>query len=63
MIPMPCLRAISVARSGVQNMAEGSMDSATSKMIELKLTGVARGSLEELQLDYQDFLRQRGLPL
>ncbi len=50
------------ARSGRQNIAEGSMDSATSKKIELKLTGVARGSLEELRLDYEDFLRQRGLP-
>lgn len=50
------------ARSGRQNIAEGSMDSATSKKLELKLTGVARGSLEELRLDYEDFLRQRGLP-
>jgi len=51
------------ARSGVQNIAEGSMASATSKKMELKLTGVARASLEELLLDYQDFLRQRGLRL
>ncbi len=51
------------ARSGVQNIAEGSMASATSKKTELKLTGVARASLEELLLDYQDFLRQRGLCL
>ena len=49
------------ARSGVQNIAEGSMASATSKKMELKLTGVARASLEELLLDYQDFLRQRRL--
>ncbi len=49
------------ARSGVQNIAEGSMASATSKKTELKLTGVARASLEELLLDYEDFLRQRGL--
>jgi len=51
------------ARSGVQNIAEGSMASATSKKMELKLTGVARASLEELLLDYEDFLRQRGLRL
>jgi len=52
---------IQAARSGVQNIAEGSMASATSKKSELKLTGVARASLEELLLDYEDFLRQRGL--
>lgn len=54
---------VQAARSGVQNIAEGSMASATSKKTELKLTGVARASLEELMLDYQDFLRQRGLCL
>jgi restriction system protein len=52
---------IQAARSGVQNIAEGSVASATSKKTELKLTGVARASLEELLLDYEDFLRQRGL--
>lgn len=52
---------VQAARSGVQNIAEGSMASATSKKNELKLTGVARASLEELLLDYQDYLRQRGL--
>ena len=52
---------IQAARSGVQNIAEGSMASATSKKTEIKLTGVARASLEELRLDYEDFLRQRGL--
>jgi len=52
---------VQAARSGVQNIAEGSMASATSKKNELKLTGVARASLEELLLDYEDFLRQRGL--
>lgn len=52
---------IQAARSGVQNIAEGSMASATSKKTELKLTGVARASLEELLLDYEDFLRQRRL--
>ena len=54
---------VQAARSGVQNIAEGSQASGTSKKTELKLTSVARASLEELRLDYQDFLRQRGLPL
>jgi four helix bundle suffix protein len=49
------------ARSGVQNIAEGSQASGTSKKTELKLTNVARASLEELRLDYEDYLRQRGL--
>lgn len=52
---------VQAARSGVQNVAEGSQASATSKKTELKLTQVARASLEELKLDYEDFLRQRGL--
>jgi four helix bundle suffix protein len=52
---------VQAARSGVQNIAEGSMASATSKKTELKLTGVARASLEELLLDFQAFLRQHGL--
>jgi four helix bundle suffix protein len=52
---------IQAARSGVQNIAEGSYASGTSKKTELKLTSVARASLEELRLDYEDFLRQRGL--
>jgi four helix bundle suffix protein len=54
---------VQAARSGVQNIAEGSMASATSRKTELKLTGVARASLEELLLDCEDFLRQRGLRL
>jgi four helix bundle suffix protein len=54
---------VQAARSGVQNIAEGSQASGTSKKTELKLTSVARASLEELRLDYEDFLRQRGLPL
>jgi len=54
---------VQAARSGVQNIAEGSKASGTSKKMELKLTNVARASLEELLLDYEDFLRQRGLPL
>ncbi len=52
---------VQAARSGVQNIAEGSQASATSKKTELKLTQVARASLEELKLDYEDFLRQRRL--
>ena len=54
---------VQAARSGKQNIAEGRMASGTSKKTELKLIGVARASLEELLLDFQDFLRQRGLPL
>ena len=54
---------VQAARSGTQNIAEGSQASGTSKRTELKLTNVARASLEELRLDYEDFLRQRGLPL
>src|SRR5881628_1713872 len=54
---------VQAARSGVQNIAEGSQASGTSKKFELKLVGVARASLEELLLDFEDFLRQRGLPL
>ena len=52
---------VQAARSGKQNIAEGSMASGTSKKTELKLVNVARASLEELLLDYQDFLRQRSL--
>ena len=52
---------VQAARSGVQNIAEGSSASATSKKTEIKLTQVARASHEELRLDYEDFLRQRGL--
>lgn len=52
---------VQAARSGVQNIAEGSQASGTSKKMELKLTNVARASLEELRLDYEDYLRQRGL--
>jgi four helix bundle suffix protein len=51
---------VQAARSGVQNIAEGSQASGTSKKMELKLTNVARASLEELRLDYEDFLRQHG---
>lgn len=54
---------VQAARSGVQNIAEGSQAAGTSSKTELKLTNVARASLEELRLDYEDFLRQRSLPL
>jgi len=50
------------ARSGKQNIIEGSLASATSKETEIKLTNVARASLEELLADYRDFLRNRSLP-
>ena len=51
------------ARSGVQNIVEGSLDSGTSKKMEMHLTKVAHGSLGELKRDYLDFLRQRKLTL
>lgn len=54
---------VQAARSGKQNIAEGSMASGTSKKMELKLVNVARASLEELLQDYQDFLRHKDLPL
>ncbi|SDC15805.1 four helix bundle suffix domain-containing protein [Niabella drilacis] len=50
---------VQAARSGKQNIAEASMASGTSKEMEIKLTNVARASLEELLLDYEDFLRTR----
>nr|QEO74135.1 hypothetical protein [uncultured bacterium] len=50
---------IQAARSGKQNIVEGSMAAATSKETEIKLTSVARSSLEELLTDYRDFLRTR----
>ncbi len=54
---------VQAARSGVQNIAEGSQASGTSKKTELKLTNVARASFEELRLDFEDYLRQHGLDL
>jgi restriction system protein len=54
---------VQAARSGKQNIAEGCMASGTSKKSELKLVGVARASLEELLVDFQDYLRQHNLPL
>lgn len=52
---------VQAARSGKQNIAEGSQASGTSKEMEIKLTNVARASLEELLIDYRDSLRTRGL--
>ena len=52
---------IQAARSGKQNIVEGVEDGRTSKKMEIKLLGVARASLEELIMDYEDFLRQRKL--
>src|SRR6266850_1723053 len=54
---------VQAARSGKQNIAEASKASGTSKETEIKLTNVARASLEELLLDYHDFLRVRDLRL
>jgi four helix bundle suffix protein len=54
---------VQAARSGKQNIAEASMASATSKETEIKLTNVAKASLEELMIDYEDFLRTRKLPI
>jgi four helix bundle suffix protein len=54
---------IQAARSGKQNILEGSLASGTSKKTEVKLTNVARASLEELLEDYRDYLRVRGLRL
>lgn len=54
---------VQAARSGRQNIAEGSRASAASSQTELRLVNVARASLDELLLDYEDFLRQRRLPL
>ncbi|HVL39209.1 MAG TPA: four helix bundle suffix domain-containing protein [Fimbriimonadaceae bacterium] len=51
---------VQAARSGRQNIAEGSVASGTSSKVEIKLVGIARASLEELLLDYRDFLRQNG---
>ena len=52
---------VQTARSGKQNIVEGSQASGTSKETEIRLTNVARASLEELLTDYRDFLRIRGL--
>ena len=54
---------VQAARSGKQNIVEASMASGTSKETEIKLTNVARASLEELKIDYQDFLRTNKLDI
>jgi four helix bundle suffix protein len=54
---------VQAARSGKQNIVEGSKASGTSKEMEIKLTNVARASLEELLVDYRDFLRVRDHPI
>lgn len=54
---------VQAARSGKQNIAEASAASGTSKEFEIKLTSVARASLEELLIDYLDFLRIRNIEL
>src|SRR5690606_21438004 len=54
---------VQAARSGKQNITEASMASGTSKETEIKLTNVARASLEELLIDYEDFLRTQKLPI
>src|SRR5437763_239653 len=54
---------VQAARSGKQNILEGSQASGTSREIEIKLVNVARASLEELLEDYRDFLRVRGAVL
>ena len=53
---------VQAARSGRQNIAEGSRIGATTSKLELNLTNVARASMEELLLDYEDYLRHRKLP-
>lgn len=54
---------VQAARSGRQNIAEGCQASGTSKKTEIKLVNVARASLEELLLDFEDYLRQHNLNL
>jgi len=54
---------VQAARSGKQNIAEASMASGTSKETEIKLTNVARASIEELLIDYEDFLRTKKLAI
>lgn len=54
---------VQAARSGKQNIAEGAKAAKTSTEMELKLTNVARASLEELMIDYKDYLRVREHPI
>ena len=53
---------VQAARSGKQNIAEGNQAAATSSETEIKLTNVAKASIEELLTDYEDYLRTRQLP-
>ena len=52
---------VQAARSGKQNIAEGSVDGNTSTEMEIKLMNVARGSMHELKADYEDYLIHNGL--
>ena len=54
---------VQAARSGYQNIAEGSEDSATSKKLEMNLTNVAKSSLGELERDYKKFLKKHNLKI
>lgn len=54
---------VQAARSGKQNIAEGSAAGSTSKETEIKLTNVAKASLQELLIDYEDYLRVRNLEM
>lgn len=54
---------VQAARSGYQNIAEGSEDSATSKKLEMNLTNVARASLDEVRKDYLKYFSRRNLPV
>lgn len=54
---------LQAARSGKQNIIEGAADGLTSSKMELSLTNCAKGSLRELQADYEDYLRARGLAI
>ena len=58
-----CDQMLQAARSGKQNIAEGSAAGTTSKETEIKLTNVAKASLQELLIDYEDYLRVRELEL
>ena len=55
-----CDQMVQAARSGVQNIAEGSVDAATSAKMEINLYNISRGSLEELKNDYEDYLRMHN---
>jgi four helix bundle suffix protein len=57
------IKMVQAARSGYQNIAEGSEDSATSRKLEMNLTNVAKSSLGELERDYQKHLTRRTLPI